>query len=619
VLAPNEVVLPLPRAGESRFTTFDVQLRLERGVGAGDVLTVSQGYLRGNELLGDDVVRHRVPDWQTEDRQGENFLSITGSPHPIALGRVRGAEGTSVALEFREPLAAGTTLQFRFGDRAFGSPGQRIPPYPLEELILFSLRRSGRVERATVPLAIRATQVDRLLVVVPATPSARTFPIAIRAMQGGGATEDAEALVETATGEVALAAGDGVDIVPRTVTLVQGRWNGSVSVAADRGRVRATLASASGTSGESNPFQVTPSGDRLFFGSMHDHSAVGGHAAGTSEQAFVYARDVTCLDFFALTEHAGAPHFHWRELRTLPDRYLVPNRFVTFAGYEWSQADTGHRHVILREGKNSVAFCPGGADEIDERDATTLAAFLGPGGPGSDPNALVVCHHTGLRTHESADAYAWGEAEPAPRQTLLEVFSWHGSSLQPDPLSPLDGRADHTLPGGRGSYVLEALRSGKVFGLVADGDQHFARPGSPIGVQRVAGQRLARHGLTAVWAPSLTRDAIFAALENHRCYGTTGPRILLDFRAGERPMGSVLPPAPIELGLEVHGTAPLARVTLLGQAPEPVAVFTPQSDSFATTITVEPAADRESFYLVWVQQSDAHEAFSSPIYFRPSR
>jgi hypothetical protein len=459
--------------------------------------------------------------------------------------------------------------------------------------------------------------VDRLLVVVPATPATRTFPISIRAMQGGGDSEDAEAPVPSAAGEVALGAGDGGEITPGKVALAGGRFDGTITVSEARGTVRATLAKASGAS---NPFRVVADDAHLYFGSMHCHSAVGGHAAGTSEQAFAYARGVSRLDFFALTEHAGAPHFHWHELRTLPDRYLEEGRFVTFAGYEWSQAETGHRHVILRDGKSSVAFCPGGADEPEERDATTLQEFLGPGGPGCDPNALVVCHHTALRTHQGVEAYDWGDEVNAPRQSLLEVFSWHGSSLQPDPAQPLDGREDHTLPAGRGSYVLESLRRGRIFGLTADGDQHFARPGSPIGVQRVAGVRLARHGLTAVWAPALTREAIFAALENHRCYGTTGARILLDFRAGEHPMGSVLAPgAPVELSLDVVGTAPLARITLLTAETEPAAVFSPHTEAFATRITVQPPTDRETFYLVWVQQADEHQAFSSPIFFRPPR
>ena len=40
------------------------------------------------------------------------------------------------------------------------------------------------------------------------------------------------------------------------------------------------------------------------------------------------------------------------------------------------------------------------------------------------------------------------------------------------------------------------------------------------------------------WAPELTREAVFDALHARRTYGTTGRRILLDFRVNDAPVGS---------------------------------------------------------------------------------
>jgi len=45
-------------------------------------------------------------------------------------------------------------------------------------------------------------------------------------------------------------------------------------------------------------------------------------------------------------------------------------------------------------------------------------------------------------------------------------------------------------------------------------------------------------GLTCVLAPALTRDAVFDALRERRCYGTTGPRIDLSFQIDRRPMAA---------------------------------------------------------------------------------
>ncbi|MEE2636785.1 MAG: DUF3604 domain-containing protein, partial [Acidobacteriota bacterium] len=55
---------------------------------------------------------------------------------------------------------------------------------------------------------------------------------------------------------------------------------------------------------------------------------------------------------------------------------------------------------------------------------------------------------------------------------------------------------------------------------------HRSQPGKP------------HWGLAAVSAPELTREAIFDGLHARRTYGTTGARILLDFRVNDAPMGS---------------------------------------------------------------------------------
>ena len=52
-----------------------------------------------------------------------------------------------------------------------------------------------------------------------------------------------------------------------------------------------------------------------------------------------------------------------------------------------------------------------------------------------------------------------------------------------------------------------------------------------------------RHGyesscLAAVYAPELTREAIYYAIKNRRTYGTTGERILLKFEINGHMMGS---------------------------------------------------------------------------------
>jgi hypothetical protein len=72
---------------------------------------------------------------------------------------------------------------------------------------------------------------------------------------------------------------------------------------------------------------------------------------------------------------------------------------------------------------------------------------------------------------------------------------------------------------------------GHLFGVIGSTDHHNAFPGSY------------GYGRLAVWAPALTRDAIWDAIRQRRTYALTGDRIELAFSLNDQPLGSVLPPA----------------------------------------------------------------------------
>ena len=123
---------------------------------------------------------------------------------------------------------------------------------------------------------------------------------------------------------------------------------------------------------------------------------------------------------------------------------------------------------------------------------------------------------------------------------MVELVQTRGAFEQdaPDVDADLPGA---TAIGGRGASVQDALALGHRLGFVGGTDNHYAQPGStrcPKGGvdfrDRVTG------GLTAVFAPALTSEAILAALRARRCYATTGARMILDFRVEGRPMGEEL-------------------------------------------------------------------------------
>jgi hypothetical protein len=78
-----------------------------------------------------------------------------------------------------------------------------------------------------------------------------------------------------------------------------------------------------------------------------------------------------------------------------------------------------------------------------------------------------------------------------------------------------------------------------------------ADPGAPRRARR----------LTAFLATELTREGLWEALRAHRCYGTSGPRIILDVSVNGRPMGAeLITSEPPVVRCRVLGTAPLDTV-----------------------------------------------------------
>ena len=74
------------------------------------------------------------------------------------------------------------------------------------------------------------------------------------------------------------------------------------------------------------------------------------------------------------------------------------------------------------------------------------------------------------------------------------------------------------------------LAQGHLAGAVGSTDHHSAHPGSY------------GHGRLGAWAPELTRDVIWDAIQQRRVYALTGDRIALAFALNDGLMGQVLPP-----------------------------------------------------------------------------
>ena len=156
--------------------------------------------------------------------------------------------------------------------------------------------------------------------------------------------------------------------------------------------------------------------------------------------------------------------------------------------------------------------------------------------------AIAVPHHVayvpGYR------GIVW-ERYRAVRSPLVEVFSKHGSGFSdegPYPylhtMGPRDGR----------STVRRGLEMGHRFGFTGSTDHHAGYPGSH------------GDGRVAVWAESLTREALWEAFLARRTYAVTGDKIACRLTVNDAPMGSaVAADRTRRVAVDVRGCAALDK------------------------------------------------------------
>jgi hypothetical protein len=179
--------------------------------------------------------------------------------------------------------------------------------------------------------------------------------------------------------------------------------------------------------------------------------------------------------------------------------------------------------------------------------------------------------------------------------------------------------------------------TGNRMGTIASTDNHYAYPGLPIGdvcdPDNPAGPnceegRTAVGGLTAVYAPHLTRQNLWQGLKSRHTYATDGMRIFLDFTADGHPMGEQYRTmsAP-HLVVAAAGTAEIEKVEVFRgtYAEDPanpgstedyyMAVYTDTPGSLTTTFDLfDNGFSEDCFYYVRVTQVDGRHAWSSPIW-----
>ena len=162
-------------------------------------------------------------------------------------------------------------------------------------------------------------------------------------------------------------------------------------------------------------------------------------------------------------------------------------------------------------------------------------------------NAITIPHHPG----GGPIATDWNYYNP-DFMPLVEICSIHGNS------ESLDSPSCIYKPQ-KGSFVRDALARGYKLGIIASGDTHNGHPG-------MGTPTLPTGGLIAFYATELTRDYIWDALKKRRVYGTSGKRIILDFKINNHLMGEIIKQnknTPKKIEIKITGTDRLKLVEVI--------------------------------------------------------
>ncbi len=364
-------------------------------------------------------------------------------------------------------------------------------------------------------------------------------------------------------------------------------------------------------------------GNTYYAGDPHVHTGVSGDA-----ESYDDAECPGCGRFGKVFEAAKAAGLSWIALSDHVNGYPAATAegfadqqaavqaahtpevgFATIPSAEvWFRAptgDLGHETLLLfAEDVSDLALgdvlpaADGGMDVSACEDvwawADALEARVGP--------LLLVPHHPAGLQPMPTD---W-TCHDAARQPVVEVYSEHGSALDDGFDPPWAG----TRPAGTVPTALDPEGLALRMGFVAGTDSHDTLPGDVCALDLVRTDQPYGGGLTMAVLPEdepLSREALLAAFQARRVYGTSGPAVALDvaWSAGGARLGGlgeeVVLGADLDLDVAVslptEQAAAVTGVELVGPGPFGRRALTPSGSTWTLTV---PAAEVPAWLYVAV-------------------
>ncbi len=358
-----------------------------------------------------------------------------------------------------------------------------------------------------------------------------------------------------------------------------------------------TCFSSLGISGCS-PDDSLPAYDTLMvlFGDPHVHTCLS-DGDESPDYALRYARDVTKLDWCVLTDHSEwMDESVYEYYRTVPQKYDDPGNFCVFFGWEYTDfPENNHRNLYSLESDLPILPSNQAISDTPSLLYEALSAY----------DVISVPHHPMTQSREP-----WWVHHNEEIETSVEIYSKWGLSLHIE-----NERSLYNANGTNAIYNALSVEQLQ-YGFLAGSDTHISRPGSNLREQRRP-LIYSKSGLTAVWAPEFTSEAIFEAIKNGRTYAVTGTRVLLEFTVNDSPMGDeiISDTAPM-IEFQVTSQVPLTRVGIYRITDQEVLLLRSYSTN---TLVFSGSHVDDSFsgsagYFLWVDLENTDMAICSPVF-----
>lgn len=359
-----------------------------------------------------------------------------------------------------------------------------------------------------------------------------------------------------------------------------------------------------GLVGESNPIIVSeePPAERLWWGDIHSQTFFS-DGLRCPEELYHFARHESFLDIFAMADHSEAlTDRQWDYFCAVTNDSYAPGEFATLVGFEWTNHWPGHRNCYYR----------GSGGPIIRRGERTVEDLQRLYDAAEEHGALLIPHHSANVTM----GVEWEAAHDPEHERLVEIHSVWGNSERPEeagnPLPILSSGGEQA-----GRHVIDALNLGRRLGFVGGGDIHDGRPGDEMHSLQYPEPKhynlLRRQGIMGVWAPELTREAIFDALRDRNCFATTNVRMPIRFTVcGARQGLSVESDDERRIHVWAASEAPIARVTVV-RGGEDWKTLEPHER--VVDWQIEDSASRgKEYYYARIEREDGWMGWSSPVW-----